>query len=45
MINEDNAIEVTNVYKTFDVYYDRANTIKEKVLFWNRNRKEKREIL
>ena len=26
MINEDNAIEVTNVYKTFDVYYDRANT-------------------
>lgn len=45
MINEDNAIEVTNVYKTFDVYYDKANTIKEKVLFWNRNRKEKREIL
>ena len=33
MINEDNAIEVTNVYKTFDVYYDKANTIKEKVLF------------
>ena len=35
-----------NVYKTFNVYLDKANTIKEKLLFlFSRNRKEKREVL
>ena len=24
---------------------DKANSLKEKMLFWNRNRKEKREVL
>ena len=39
-------IIVDNVYKTFNVYLDRANTIKEKILFlFTRNRKEKREVL
>ena len=39
-------IIVDNVYKTFNVYLDRANTIKEKLLFlFSRNRKEKREVL
>lgn len=39
-------IVVDNVYKTFNVYLDRANTIKEKLLFlFSRNRKEKREVL
>lgn len=38
-------IKVENVYKTFDVYLDKANSLKEKVLFWNRNNKEKREVL
>lgn len=39
-------IDVKNVYKKFNVYYDRANTLKERLLFWNRNsRKEEREIL
>ena len=34
------------MYKTFNVYLDRANTIKEKLLFFkSRNRKEKREVL
>ena len=39
-------IIVDNVYKTFNVYLDRANTVKEKLLFlFSRNRKEKREVL
>ena len=42
---EDTAICVKDVYKSFNVYLDRANTIKEKMLFLYRNRKEKREVL
>ena len=42
----DVAIKVDHVYKSFDIYYDRANTLKERALFWMRNkRKEKREVL
>ena len=42
----DYKIIVDNVCKTFNVYLDRANTIKEKLLFlFTRNRKEKREVL
>ncbi len=42
----DYKIVVDNVYKTFNVYLDKANTIKEKLLFlFSRNRKEKREVL
>ncbi len=45
-MDKGNAIEVKNVYKNFTVYYDRANTIKERLLFFGkRNKKEKREIL
>ena len=42
---EEYAIEVKDVYKTFDVYLDKANSLKEKMLFWKRNRKEVREVL
>lgn len=43
---ENYKIIVENVYKTFNVYLDKANTIKEKLLFlFSRNRKEKREVL
>ena len=43
---EDIAIKVSNVYKSFTVYYDRANTLKERLLFLGkRNKKEKRQIL
>lgn len=43
---DDIVIDVKDVYKKFNVYYDRANTIKERLLFWNRNsRREEREIL
>lgn len=39
-------IIVDNVNKTFNVYLDKANTLKEKLLFlFSRNRKEKREVL
>ena len=42
--NEDRII-VKHVYKTFNIYMDKANSLKEKMLFWNRNKKEKREVL
>lgn len=42
---EECSIIVEHVYKTFEVYMDKANSIKEKMLFWKRNRKEKREVL
>ena len=43
--NNENRIVVEHVYKTFDVYLDKANSLKEKLLFWKRNRKETREVL
>lgn len=43
--NSQDKIIVDNVYKTFNVYLDKANTIKEKLMFFKRNRKEKREVL
>lgn len=42
---DDYTICVKNVYKIFNVYLDRANTVKEKLLFFSRNRKEKRKVL
>ena len=43
---EDCSIIVEDVYKSFNVYLDKANTIKEKLLFlFSRNRKEKRTVL
>ena len=42
---EEDSIIVENVYKTFNVYLDKANSLKEKMLFWKRNRKEVREVL
>lgn len=41
----ENRIVVDHVYKTFNIYMDKANSLKEKLLFWKRNRKEKREVL
>lgn len=42
---EENRIVVENVYKSFNIYMDKANSLKEKLLFWNRNKREKREVL
>ena len=41
----EDRIIVENVYKSFNIYMDKANSLKEKILFWNRNKKEKREVL
>lgn len=41
MKNEENAIEVRDVTKTFKVYYDKGTELKEKLLFWKRNRYRK----
>lgn len=43
--DEEIKIKVENVYKSFNVYLDKANSVKEKLLFWSRNNKEKREVL
>lgn len=43
--NTENRIIVEHVYKNFNIYYDKANSVKEKLLFWNRNKKETREVL
>ena len=45
MQKEENRIIVEHVYKTFNIYLDKASSLKEKILFWGRNRKEKREVL
>lgn len=39
------AIEVKNMTKNFKIYLDKANTLKEKLLFFSRGKKEVREIL
>lgn len=39
------AIKVENMSKSFKVYYDKANTLKEKLMFWNRSKGEVREVL
>lgn len=39
------AIIVKNVSKHFKIFYDKANTLKEKLIFWNRNENETRDIL
>lgn len=45
MKKQNDRIVVDHVYKTFNIYIDKANSLKEKLLFWNRNKKEKREVL
>ena len=43
---EEYKIIIDDVYKNFNVYLDKANTIKEKLLFlFSRNKKQKREVL
>ena len=45
MEKQENVIEVDGVTKRFNIYYDKANTIKEKLLFFKRNKKEKHTVL
>lgn len=44
-MDKDNAIEVRNISKSFKVYYDKGNELKEKLLFWKRNKYENRIVL
>lgn len=41
--NDEVAIKVNHVYKNFTVYYDRANTLKERLLFLTRIKEKKKE--
>lgn len=45
MMPVENSIEVCSVKKSFKVYSDKGSMLKERVIFANRNRHEKREIL
>lgn len=45
MQNTQNAIEVRNLYKSFKVVFDKPQTLKERLVFWNNNKFEFREIL
>ena len=40
-----NAIEVKNMTKKFKVYYDKPNTLKEKLVFWKNNKADVRTVL
>jgi len=42
---EENIIEVTDVTKFFKVYLDKGDSLKERIIFRNRNKHEVREIL
>lgn len=43
--SNDNAIEVKNVTKSFKLFYDKPTTLKERLVFWNRKKAEKRTVL
>lgn len=45
MSSEQYAIEVENISKSFKVYYDKANTIKERMISFGRGKFEKRKVL
>lgn len=44
-MKDSNAIEVRNLKKSFKVYYDKGNSIKEKIIFHNKNKVENRTVL
>lgn len=41
----ENAIEVHDVHKYFKVYKDKGNMLRERIIHFNRNKYEKREVL
>ena len=42
---EEYLIEINHVSKDFTIYYDKSYTLKERLLFWQRNRSEVRHVL
>ena len=43
-IDDNIVISIVDMYKYFKIYYDKANTLKERVLFFNRNRHDKKRV-
>ena len=43
--NENLAIKVENVTKSFKLYYDKPSTLKERLVFWNKKKSEDRIVL
>lgn len=44
-MNPENAIEVKDVRKHFKVYYDKGHMLRERIISFNRNKYERREVL
>ena len=42
---EEYSIEVKNMTKKFKVFYDKPNTLKERLVFWKNNKAEERTVL
>ena len=45
VVEKNTAIKVTHVSKDFKLYYDKANTLKEKILFFSKKNRSKNDIL
>jgi ABC-type polysaccharide/polyol phosphate transport system ATPase subunit len=45
MKNDSNAVVVSGLTKSFKLYYDKASTLKEKLIFWKRNQNELKTVL
>ena len=43
-MEKDTAIKVSHVSKDFKLYYDKANTLKEKILFFSKASRSKNDI-
>lgn len=43
--NQNFAIQVNNLTKNFKIYYDKPSTLKERLVFWNKTKKEERTVL
>ena len=44
-MKEDYSIIVKNMTKKFKLYYDKPNTLKEKLVFWKNNKADLRTVL
>ena len=45
MENQNNSIEIRNMSKDFKIQYDKAQTLKEMLLFWNREKPQIHHVL
>lgn len=45
MKEKENVVIVNNLTKQFKLYYDKATTLKEKLIFWKRNKNELKTVL